>query len=236
MKIAVLAAGITPDELLVQHGSYADMVMVLLKGASDEFEFQVFDVRLNDFPKALSDFDGFVITGSRNNVSENLDWMKTLKILIQTTYKARQPMLGICFGHQIIADALGGQVARYDGGWGLGLHEYKVEQGLAFLPKELKSFAINAVHQDQVMVKPEVAQVFAGSSFCQNAGLVYDDLILTLQAHPEFNMAFEDALITFRTPDVFPLDDSKVALAGLKNKETDSKHVAKWLAGFLLNK
>ena len=233
MKIGVLAAGITPEELIDQHGSYADMIVNLLNTTDEKFEFEVFDVRLDHFPADLSQFDGWAISGSRNNVSENLPWMPKLKELIVQAYGAKQPIVGICFGHQIIADAFGGKVDRYEGGWGLGLHSYDIKPGFESVVDKTQ-FAINAVHQDQVIVKPENSEVLASSDFCQNAGLIYDDLIMTFQAHPEFKMDFEKDLINVRAGDAFPVEESKDALASLEGKETDSLSVANWFAKFLM--
>ena len=234
MKLGVLAAGITPDELIGEFGSYADMLMALLNTTQNNFEYQVFDVRLGDFPADLAEFDGWVISGSRSNVSENLPWMQPLRELIVKAHDNKQPILGICFGHQIIADAFGGKVARYEGGWGLGLHQYQIEPGYDFIDTQDDTFAINAVHQDQVIEKPENAEVIAHSEFCQNAGLVYGDLIFSLQAHPEFTMGFEKELIKIRAGDAFPVDVSNVGLESLEGKETDSLKVANWMAKFLL--
>jgi GMP synthase-like glutamine amidotransferase len=234
MKIGVLAAGITPEELIDQHGSYAQMIINLLNTTDTKFEFEVFDVRLDQFPADLSQFDGWAISGSKNNVSENLPWMSKLKILILDAYRSKQPIVGICFGHQIIADAFGGVVDRYEGGWGLGLHTYQLTPGYQSIIGDDKEFSINAVHQDQVINKPDNSEVIAKSDFCKNAGLIYDDLILTFQAHPEFNMAFEKDLVEFRSGTAFPLSESKAAIASLEGKQSDSKKVASWFSNFLM--
>ena len=235
MKIGILAAGITPDELINQFGSYANMFMVLFNEHGFHYDYQVFDVRDDDFPTSTDGFDAWIITGSKSNVYENLPWMQTLKDFILEIHATKQPMLGICFGHQIIAEAFGGKVDKYPGGWGVGLHEYNILGKPDFIEDGSDRFTINAMHQDQVMVKPASAQVFAQSDFCPYAGLIYDDRILTFQAHPEFSIDYEDALLEARKGPVVPMDTAEAGLNTLRaaNAKTESSKVVKWMAHFL---
>ena len=192
-------------------------------------------MRENDFPASASQCDGWVITGSKFNVYQNLPWMQKLKQLILEIHSVQKPMVGICFGHQIIAEAFNGKVDKYEGGWGVGLKRYELTGEFDFIPSTASSFTINAMHQDQVIDKPANAQVFATSDFCQYAGLVYDDRILTFQAHPEFTLEFEDVLVKSRKGTVVPSDVAEQGLATLHQPEaaTDSVDVACWMAGFL---
>ncbi|TCK07427.1 glutamine amidotransferase-related protein [Marinobacterium mangrovicola] len=235
MKTGILATGITPPELLGQHGSYADMFEALLGKEDPEMSFEVFDVRDDHFPESIEGFDAWVITGSRCGVYDDLPWMQRLKGLIKEIYAAGQPMVGICFGHQIVASAFGAKVQKYDGGWGVGLNTYRVEGEHGFVDSgEPDSFTINAMHQDQVLELPENASLFASSDFCQYAGLVYDDRILTLQAHPEFNNPFERELVASRRGPTVPEAVADKALAGLETgQQPESERVARWMVRFL---
>ena len=238
LKIGILAAGITPADLIDEFGSYADMVKRLFKKADYTFDYVTFDVRDDHFPETVIECDAWVITGSKANVYENLPWMRRLKTLILDIYDANRPMLGICFGHQIIAEAFGGSVDKYPHGWGIGLHSYELTEN-AYVP-ELKTstFTLSAVHQDQVLVKPDNAVVLASSDFCPFAALQYDNRILTFQAHPEFDLVFETRLVRYLRGQSVPENKADQALEVLtaSTAATDSLAVANWIVGFLLRK
>jgi len=237
MNIGILATGITPDELLTEHGSYADMFMQLFRQLGRTYNYTVFDVRLNQFPESAQQCDAWIITGSASNVDENTVWMQRLKQLILEIDQAARPLIGICFGHQIIAEAFGGRVEAFKGGWGAGLHSYQMvdaplEDCSAEQPERIK---LSAMHRYQVVEKPEPARVFARSEFCEFAGLSYGDRIVTLQAHPEFSLAYESALLALRAGGVIPQACAEQAKASLAapGALTDSLQVASWLAAVL---
>ncbi|MGB2201641.1 MAG: type 1 glutamine amidotransferase, partial [Pseudooceanicola atlanticus] len=128
-------------------------------------------------------------------VYEPHDWIPPLEDLIRAIHAKKQPLAGICFGHQIIAQALGGKVVKFDGGWSVGAQTYQFEDG---------PVTLNAWHQDQVVALPDGAQVLASSDFCANAAVAYGDRIYTVQAHPEFTATEVDGLIRKRGPGVVP--------------------------------
>ncbi len=236
MKVGILAAGITPDSLLPEFGSYAGMFVTLLGQQAADFEFEIFDVREDIFPANASVCDAWLITGSRSNVYEALPWMLKLNDLIREIDANKQPLVGICFGHQIIADALGGKVAKFDGGWGVGIHQYETVQGIApvaGLTEKLAEFSICAMHQDQVVEKPSRATRFAQSSFCENAGLVYDQHIVTLQGHPEFSKAYESVLIDTLKGQSFTAQIAEQGAESVASCELDSPVVIAMLADFI---
>ncbi len=149
-----------------------------------------------EFPKGVHDCDGWLITGSRHGAYEDHPFIPPLEQFIRDAYAAHVPVVGICFGHQIIAQAMGGRVERYEGGWSVGPTTYDFGG---------EAFTMNAWHRDQVVEKPQGAQVVASNDFCQNAALLYDDRMFTVQAHPEFPNSFVDGLMRTRGPALSPM-------------------------------
>ncbi|SHI78125.1 GMP synthase (glutamine-hydrolysing) [Shimia gijangensis] len=187
MKIGILQTGHSPDELKPEVGDYGEMFIALL--GDHGFDFEVFSVVDQEFPASAEAADGWLITGSKHGAYEDHPWIPPLEDLIREIVETGRPLIGVCFGHQIIAQALGGKVEKYAGGWAVGRQVYD------FGGTEM---AFNAWHQDQVTERPEGAVVLASNTFCENAALVYGDQILTVQPHPEFGAAMVDGLIQTR--------------------------------------
>ncbi|MDO8881632.1 MAG: type 1 glutamine amidotransferase [Pseudotabrizicola sp.] len=193
MLIGILQTGLAPDALAPEMGDYPDMFAKLLDGHG--FTFRTYPVVNGVFPDAVQDCEGWLITGSKHGAYEDHPWIAPLELFIRDAFAARVPVVGICFGHQIIAQAMGGKVEKYAGGWSIGPTSYDFGS---------ETLTLNAWHQDQVVTRPEGATVLASSGFCENAALLYDDRGLTIQAHPEFSSAFVDGLMKTRAIGVVP--------------------------------
>jgi len=201
MRIGILQTGLAPEALSDTMGDYPDMFARLLDGQG--FTFRTFRVVEGEFPSDVHDCDGWLITGSRHGVYEDHPWIPPLEQFIRDAFAARVPVVGICFGHQIVAQAMGGKVERYDGGWAVGATEYDFSG---------EKLVLNAWHRDQVTRAPESARVIATNDFCANAALLYDDRAFTVQAHPEFRPEFVDGLMKTRGKGLVP-DDVMAAAA-----------------------
>lgn len=193
MKIGILLTGHAPDALIGETGDYDRFFKNLL--GPQNFEFVTFAVVDGQFPDSAEAADGWLITGSRHGVYEDHPWIPPLEALIREIRDKGQPLIGVCFGHQIIAQALGGKVEKFKGGWAVGPTEYDLDG---------ERVTVNAWHQDQVVALPEGARVLGSNAFCQNAMVAYGDNIWTIQAHPEYDNTFIDGLIHTRGRGVVP--------------------------------
>ena len=194
MKIGILQTGIVVPELAEKHGQYPDMFIERLAHAG--FEFETWAVVDGDFPPGPEAADGWLVTGSRHGTYEEHDWLAPLEDLIRQIVAAGKPLVGICFGHQIIAQALGGEVVKYPGGWSIGPQVYD------FAGRGPKT--VMAWHQDQVITPPKGAETLASSEFCAHAALLYPGQAYTVQPHPEFDAGFTQGLIDKRGRGVVP--------------------------------
>lgn len=222
MQIGILQTGAAPDALRPDHGDYPDFFERLLAGRG--LTFRRYHVEAMDFPASVQDCDGWLITGSRHGAYEDHPFIPPLEQFIRDAYAAHVPVVGICFGHQIIAQAMGGRVERYEGGWSVGPTTYDFGG---------ERFTLNAWHRDQVTAAPPGARVVGSSDFCRNAALLYGDRMFTVQAHPEFRNDFVDGLMRTRGPGLVP-DDLMAAARDRFQGPLDSPRMADRIADFFL--
>lgn len=232
MKLTIIQTGEVPDPLRPSFGPYPPMFRRMFDAAGEAFDYEtvaVFDGAPLPDPTVL---DAILITGSAAGVYDDFAWLDPLREFIRVAYAQKTPMLGICFGHQVMADALGGDVRKSEKGWGLGRHVYGVTTRPYFLGGELPEFAVSCSHQDQVITPPAEAEVFLSSGFTPNAGLVYrNGAAISLQPHPEFDDEYTLALADLRrgrVPD--EVVDSAIASVA---RPSDSREVAGYLGAFL---
>jgi GMP synthase-like glutamine amidotransferase len=223
MKLAILETGRPPGQLADAFGDYPAMFEAML---GPGFEVDRFDVQAGQLPEPGA-HHAYLITGSPAGVYDPLPWIEPLEQFIRDAKPAR--MVGICFGHQVMAQALGGQVEKSERGWGAGLHRYDVVRSEPWLDGE-DTILVPASHQDQVVVQPPNTQVVARSDFTPFAALAWTDRpAISFQFHPEFSPAFAKALIEKRY-DVVPDPDSAIASLDAPN---DNARVGGWIRRFL---
>jgi GMP synthase-like glutamine amidotransferase len=208
MRIGILETGEVADDLRASHGDYPAMFARLLHAVDPALEFATVSVVRGEMPAAPTQADGWIVTGSRHGVYDGLPWIEPLKAFLLACLDEGVPVIGVCFGHQILAEALGGRVEKSARGWGVGVHDYEVRHRPRWLADLPDRFAVRAIHQDQVIELPPEATVLAASAFCPYAALAYGDperpRAISLQPHPEFDAAFLDELLAARAGVVVP--------------------------------
>ncbi|WDR06727.1 type 1 glutamine amidotransferase [Devosia rhodophyticola] len=232
MQITIIQTGQVPPALADTFEPYPQMFEAMFDGTGAHFDFETIAVHegapLPD-PVGLA---AIVITGSSAGVYDDLIWMAPLRQFIRDAYAAGTRMVGICFGHQIMADALGGDVGKSEKGWGLGRHTYAVTNRPDFMADAPQTLAIACSHQDQVKVPPAAARVIMASDFTPNAGLMYENgAALSFQPHPEFDNDFMLALAALRRGQV--PDQLVEAAEASVSTPSDSKALAGYIATFL---
>ncbi|MCT4656974.1 MAG: gamma-glutamyl-gamma-aminobutyrate hydrolase family protein [Cohaesibacter sp.] len=237
--IGILEAGLVPDELRADYGSYPAMFEALLEqNAPTDWAFETFSPVEGHFPTSVKQCDAWLVTGSKFSAYEDLDWIHHLRDFLSHAYSADVPIVGICFGHQILAEALGGKVAKADQGWGCGAHRYKWIEKPDWMEKadpqarQNGSFVVQSYHQDQVIVLPQEAKVLAQSDFCPYAALSYEDKAMSFQGHPEFSANYASDLFALRRENGLPAHIADAAIA-TKNTPIDQDLMARGIVEFL---
>ncbi|MCP4490831.1 MAG: type 1 glutamine amidotransferase [Gammaproteobacteria bacterium] len=236
MKIGILETGLLNDKLSGSYAAYPVMCEALLNRAGRALSYKSYSVIRGEMPAAVNNCDGWLITGSRHAAYENLPWMLDLQDFIREIYQSGVALVGICFGHQIIAQALGGEVVKSDKGWGVGVQSYRIDIPQPWMQEPPRQVRIYAFHQDQVVKLPAQASVYSSSDYCQYAGLAYGDAIITMQAHPEFEEEYELALLNLYAGNIIPAADAVAALAKMQvpGEKADTQMLSEWIVAFFV--
>lgn len=235
MKLGVLETGPVATQLVAEYGEYTQHFERLLRPHLPEASFVGYSVHSGALPDRCDAADGWIISGSKYGAYEDLPWIPPLEEFLRTALRSGIPVAGICFGHQILATALGGEVTKFDGGWGLGVHDYDVHLAPSWMDTAADSFRTIAIHQDQIARLPPNATRLAGSAFCEFAALAYGDpdtpAAISVQPHPEFVPDFAAGLIDIRRGNAFPEDRSAAARTTLSTP-TNNSDWGRWIANY----
>jgi len=223
MKIGLLAC----DHIQQEFPDYPELFKTLLPS----YDFKVYNVYKGVFPSAASDCDAWIITGSKYSVYDEIDWIIKLKSFVPEIAKADKYCIGVCFGHQMLGEAMGGVVKKSEKGWCVGVHDFEILSRENWMVPFQPSVSLLMSCQDQIKVLPENSKVLAQSPLCPVGIIQIGDKMLGIQGHPEFSSDYVKALMMDRTNRIGE-ETVKTGLESLK-KTTQSLLVAHWMSNFI---
>lgn len=216
--------GILPPDI----PSYERMFERVFLQADKGCRFRVFQTWKGALPANLNKDDIYLVSGSNNSAYDDVEWVVRLREWIRAAYRSGCRLTGICFGHQIIAEALGGKVVRSPKGWGIGLRTSVIQDAEFLSVAGDKQFVLQYDHHDQVVRLPEEAVLVSGSDFCPADSFRIGSQVLTFQGHPEFSNAFITHWVNDCAPDE-PAAVKEAALGSMKTLDNEGVKVAGWI-------
>ncbi len=198
MKIGLLRCDKVLNELLPIAGDYPEAFENIFSAYARDISLQVYDVLNGEYPDTLDECHGYITTGSKSSVYEKEKWITDLLGFIKSLYTHNIKFVGICFGHQLIAEALGGKCAESENGWGIGVKQVKIVKKKTWMQPELESYNLLVSHVDQIVKLPPDNEVLGTNDHCPNSMFTVGDRFLGIQAHPEFTPAYAEALMLSR--------------------------------------
>ncbi|GAB4222151.1 MAG: glutamine amidotransferase [Francisella sp.] len=230
MKIAILQTDHIPEHRRkIAGGNYPDLFANLFLKLSVVIDFDIFDVTIQEYPQDYSIYDGFIITGSKATAFDNLAWIVKLKEEIVKLYNKGQKIIGICFGHQILAQSLGGRVERGPNGFAVGVRNVKILTKKPWMDPFHNYLSLLFYHQDMVVKLPQHAELISTSDYCKVQMFCINNQIFGIQAHPEMINVHNYALIQEYQDNI--KNEFYKALESLRIRD-NSLIIANWMVNF----
>jgi GMP synthase-like glutamine amidotransferase len=229
-KLGILKTGRPPRACIPEFGTYPDMFEGLL--GPDAYDWETYAVDEGELPENPTTCDAYLITGGAAGAYDPLPWIAPLEDFLRAA-KGQAALVGVCLGHQIMAQAFGGRVIKSPKGWGVGENAYRVVRREPWMGDAPATIRLPASHQDQVVGKPPSAEVWAASDFTPFAGLVWPgERAISMQPHPEFDPAYAKALIRTRRDGPLTQDQADAAIRSFEGPD-DRARVGRWIANFI---
>jgi GMP synthase-like glutamine amidotransferase len=231
LRLAVLLTNDDTSPFAAHFPNDGQKVVQLMQPLRPDWTYEVVPVKDGVLPENPEAFDGYVITGSPASVNDDrLPWVGQLLAFIRAVHALQQPLIGLCFGHQAVARALGGQVVRHAAGWGLGTAPTQWQVARPWMQPPQSTTTLMAAHNEQVTRMPEGAECLGGSDFCPIGSMQMGQHIWTTQFHPEMPRVFMQALLA-HLADKLDADTLARAHASLA-KPADVPLFGQWMVQF----
>lgn len=227
MRLGLLLVGHVAETSTHIAGDYPELFTALL---GDDLELVRYDLDADRFPDSGRECDGWLLSPSRCSVYDAHPWIRSAEDLLRELLATERPYVGICFGHQLVAQALGARVEQAPTGWEVGLHDYEIVATRPWMDPPAASVALIASHEDQVTEVPPGAELLLRTAGCPVAGLTIGERAWTVQPHPEFVPALADDLLERRI-DLIGAERVAAARASL-GRPPDGAVVAGWIRTF----
>lgn len=230
VKVGLLECDHVREELRHIAGDYQDMFPALFSNVAPEWEFHFYDVCNGHFPVSVEECDIYICTGSKSSVYDQEDWITRLKNFMVEIYQSQKTFIGVCFGHQMLGEALGGKVEKSPVGWCVGVHRFQLTARESWMQPFTDAFNLLMMCQDQVVQLPPDATLLAETPDCPHAMFRVGERMLGIQAHPEFSKKYDQALMELR---VERIGEKKVEL-GIASLELPTQEImfAHWIKNF----
>ena len=231
LTIGILLTDHVLDDLQPKHGDQDDFYFKIFGEADINIKLKIYDVTLNNYPSDMDECDGYLITGSKLSVYDDLKWIKDLEQYIRVLNEQKKFLLGVCFGHQLIAKALGGEVCKAEIGWVTGLQSYTFHHNFPWLSDLNQDVKLIHSHQDQITKLPDQATLVASSKNVPIAMYYIDDHIMSIQGHPEFTNEYAYDVVCKRR-DIIGEELFRRTEESLLNESSSYLEVTNWWIQF----
>lgn len=231
MRIGLLQCDDVMESLQVAHGNYPEMFNQLLLTHCPDAQIRVYRCMDGELPQDLAECDTYITSGSKYGVNDGLPWIDALQDCMARMWQQGTPLVGICFGHQLMAKALGGEVVKSPKGWGVGVSFNQVLNRKSWMDPWQDKLDLIVSHQDQVNLLPPQAEILVASEFCPYYLVQYGRHFMSVQGHPEFCKGYSRDLMDARRGLIAHarLREGQASLSA----DVDAPVMSRWIINFM---